>query len=375
MTSSSPMMNVEGALLGLHAQTSLHPGSGTALGTIDLPVQRERHTLWPTIAGSALKGILRDTCREKLKQQYHDDQDTVQEEQRRNRRRKANEDELLAAVFGPAKISADQNDAYAGALSVTDGRLLAFPVRSLKGVFAWVSCPAVLQRLQRDVALVEQPVPWTIPDMFSEPNESPKVAVPRECRCLVGDATRQAVLEEFDFTALDEKEDARITEVAEWIAAHLLPKWATNAGPGNDVFQTTRERFLKHFLILSDDDFTYFARHATEVTARIALNYDTKTAEGKALFYQEFLPAETLLYTLILANDSRCARTINDDMIQKHPWLDEPEKKKSGDKLTANLVLRFLAENLPPGRVLQIGGDETTGKGLCAVRLNAGKGE
>ena len=34
------------ALLFLHAQTSLHPGSGTALGVVDLPVQRERHTQW-----------------------------------------------------------------------------------------------------------------------------------------------------------------------------------------------------------------------------------------------------------------------------------------------------------------------------------------
>src|SRR6266852_2708279 len=55
-----------GGLLGLHAQTALHPGSGTALGAVDLPIQRERHTLWPNIAGSALKGILRDACREKI---------------------------------------------------------------------------------------------------------------------------------------------------------------------------------------------------------------------------------------------------------------------------------------------------------------------
>lgn len=33
------------------------------LGTVDLPVQRERHTGWPTIPGSAPKGILRDRCR------------------------------------------------------------------------------------------------------------------------------------------------------------------------------------------------------------------------------------------------------------------------------------------------------------------------
>src|SRR5206468_12495768 len=58
--------NILGGLLGLYAQTSLHPGAGTALGTVDLPVQRERHTHWPTIAASALKGILRDACREKI---------------------------------------------------------------------------------------------------------------------------------------------------------------------------------------------------------------------------------------------------------------------------------------------------------------------
>src|SRR5438552_3666676 len=185
--------NWAGTLLGIHALTSLHPGSGTALGAVDLPVQRERHTHWPTIAGSALKGILRDACREKVKQQYDDDLDTVQEEQRRNRRRKANEDELLATVFGPAKISADQNDAYAGALSVTDARLLAFPVRSLKGVFAWVTCPAVLQRLKRDAALVVQEVAGTVPEMKDN-----QVFLPAaDCPCLIDD--KHVVLEEFEF--------------------------------------------------------------------------------------------------------------------------------------------------------------------------------
>ena len=59
--------NMVAALLGLHAQTALHPGSGSALGTVDLPVQRERHTQWPTIPGSTLKGILPDACREQVR--------------------------------------------------------------------------------------------------------------------------------------------------------------------------------------------------------------------------------------------------------------------------------------------------------------------
>src|SRR5260370_14967537 len=104
-------------LLFLHAQTGLHPGSGTALGTVDLPVQRERHTQWPTIPGSALKGILRDRCREIAKVHYQDDGEDVEVGRRRTRRRKANEDDpTLVAAFGPGKVTDDSN-AHAGALS------------------------------------------------------------------------------------------------------------------------------------------------------------------------------------------------------------------------------------------------------------------
>ena len=63
---TTPIATTRGGLLGLYAQTAMHPGSGTALGAVDLPVQRERHTQWPTIAGSALKGILRDASRDQI---------------------------------------------------------------------------------------------------------------------------------------------------------------------------------------------------------------------------------------------------------------------------------------------------------------------
>jgi len=101
------------ALMFIHAQTGLHPGSGTALGAVDLPVQRERHTQWPLIPGSTLKGILRDAYRPK------------------DRNGSARED--WWAAFGPENSEPDK---HAGALSLTDARILAFPVRSLKGVFA-----------------------------------------------------------------------------------------------------------------------------------------------------------------------------------------------------------------------------------------------
>jgi len=99
-------------------------------------------------------------------------------------------------------------------------------------------------------------------------------------------------------------------------------------------------------VILSDNDFTYFVQHATEVVARVRLEYETKTVAPGALFYEEFLPPETLLYSVDIAGRSRNR--------------DAPLEPAG--------VLQTLDASMP--KVLQIGGNETTGKGLCAVRLS-----
>jgi len=35
---------------------------------------------------------------------------------------------------------------FTGCIAVTDARLLLFPVKSQKGVFAWITCPRVVSR-------------------------------------------------------------------------------------------------------------------------------------------------------------------------------------------------------------------------------------
>jgi CRISPR-associated protein Cmr4 len=145
---------------------------------------------------------------------------------------------------------------------------------------------------------------------------------------------KHLVLEESEF---ERSGDA--STVAAWIAENAVAD------------EATRRRLQTHLVVLTDDDFTHFVRHATEIVARIGLNYEQKTVRQKALFYQEFLPPETLLYSLLLANPSR--------------RRDQP--------MTAGEVLAYLHERLAEVPVLQIGGDETTGKGLCGVRLVNGK--
>ncbi|MFO8072228.1 MAG: type III-B CRISPR module RAMP protein Cmr4 [Polyangia bacterium] len=308
-------------VLFIHALTGLHPGSGAALGVVDLPVQRERHTQWPVIPGSAIKGVVRDACREKVAAANGGD------------RRKANEEHPeLVAAFGPGKIGAG-DDTHAGAVSFTDARILAYPVRSLKGVFAWVTCPAVLSRLKRDLELVLGGDDNTYKRLMWPTPDKDKAAVSAALQ-----VEGSAVLEEFDFRAVDDDNSKRLVALGEWLSENV----------GAD--EHTNQRLKTHTVVLHDDDFTHFVRHATEVVARVGLDYERKTVKDGALFYQEFLPPETLFYSLALASDSR----------------------KDGHGAKAADMLGFVAGSLP--KVLQVGADETIGKGLCAVRfMNGGK--
>lgn len=312
----------EGSLLLIHALTSLHPGTGTALGVVDLPVQRERHTGWPVIPGSSLKGVLRDECRQNIAAKDHGGDV-----------KKANEEDLeLTIVFGPAKVEEDTS--HAGALVVTDARILAFPVRSLVGVFGWVTCPAVLARLGRDLGYLGEGAVVTAAKAWSTAIPNPAMSTAfcyRDCQLLVDG--KNIVLEEFDFEA---RVDETAQRIADWVAA-LIPDPAS------------QDRLAKNLVVLHDDDFTYFVTHCTEVVARVGLDYERKSVKNKALFYEELLPPETIFYSLLSSHPAR-------------------QKRQDGkEAMSAAAVLDFLHTNLPP--FVQIGGDETIGRGICGIAV------
>ena len=305
------------------------PDRGADLGVVDLPIQRERHTQWPNIPGSSLKGVLRDVCRRNVKTSNGE----------------PDEDEMLCAAFGPSTRQTENLDksenrsTYAGALSFTDARILAFPVRSLTGVFAWTTCPAVLSRFRRDLELTGR----LTPDISSEfdkipkPKENQAICV-KDGPLLIGG--ENLILEEFAFKRDDA---AGCDEIFKW-----LPENAVCDG-------ATQKRLGDHLAILNDDDFTHFIRHATEIVTRIHLKYETKTVEGGGLFSEEFLLAETLFYSVVFAEDSRNSKF----------------GKKAGE------MHEYLTDNInaKANNLLQIGADETIGKGLCAVHLWNGEAQ
>jgi CRISPR-associated protein Cmr4 len=251
----------------LIVETPLHPGSGTDLGVVDLPIQRERHTGFPKFEGSGLKGGIREA--------FENDHAVI--EVGSQKVQKSNKD-IISLVFGP-----ENGDEHGSAIGFTDARLLLFPVKSMKGVFAWITCPRVLERLITDLNLAEvQGIP-VLPD---------ENTVPNECKLLF--EKNKVILEEYTFEVKIDQKEGKCSNLALWLSNNVIPE-----GP---IFNYWRQKLQKDLVILSDDDFKDFVNLSTEVITRIKINNETGTVQPGALFTEEYLPSETILYSLILTS-------------------------------------------------------------------------
>ncbi|MDW8469617.1 MAG: type III-B CRISPR module RAMP protein Cmr4 [Burkholderiales bacterium] len=112
------------AAVFLYAVSPVHMGAGQAIGVIDNPIQRERHTSHPTIAGSGIKGALRHAWTAL----------------------NGDNDHVIKRILGPKP---DDGELYAGAASFGDAQLVLFPVRALRGGFVYATCPTALSRARR----------------------------------------------------------------------------------------------------------------------------------------------------------------------------------------------------------------------------------
>jgi len=302
------------AILFLYCETPLHAGSGSSMSIVDLPIQRERITNLPIIQASSLKGVLRAEAKRILEQ-----------------RNDPQANDKVQALFGPETQRAHE---YAGCVSPHDARVLLFPVRSLVGVFAWTTCPLVLERFKREATAAGMQVPWQVP----VPENSNQALVVNGSEVKIGD---KVVLEEFAF---DAEENEKAKKIAEWIRDNALPK--------SNEYQQWRNWLPKRFVILPDDAFRDFTQMATEVISRIRLDQEKKTVAEGALWTEEHLPSETLLYAPIFVSKPLAPNAKNLGLTNADDAL--------------KLILELKLDRL------QIGGDETVGRGIVKVRLLCG---
>lgn len=308
--------------LFFYAETSVHLGSGGSVGSIDLAIQRERYTGFPCGAAQGIKGAIRDWF-----ERVHG----------------AENDRVLSA-FGP---NTDNASDHAGAVAFTDARILLFPVKSLKGVFAWITCPMVLGRFRRDLGLANE---QTALAAWKWENISGTDAFPASDNVLGATSTHscrtehsKVILEE---EPLEFQADDSVKALANWLKDHAFPQSAE--------YTYWRESLASKLLVVSDDDFTHFVKTSTEIQARIKLGPKKTTTDGGNLFYQENLPGDSVMYTLVLAAN---------DFSNKLDVQEQPAKA------ILDFIVKGTANNKSglQGQRLQIGGDETTGKGyVCA---------
>ena len=297
------------AMLFLYVETPLHAGSGSSLGIVDLPIQRERTTGYPIIQASGLKGCLREVA--------------------------GNDGQKIKIVFGPNTQAASE---HAGALSVGDARILLFPERSLMGVFAWVTSRDVLARFKRDAEMAKTSITWTPTGPTTDDRALAASNV------VVSD--NRVVLEEFAFAA---EPSTKVQTIASWLAQNALP-----LGPEYDYW---RQALPQRLVILPENAFRDFTQFSTEVISRIRLDDEKKTVARGALWSEEHLPSETLLYATLFASKPRVKEAdLPDD------W------KQARDKVGE--VLGFVKACVD-GKRLQLGGDSTVGRGFVKVRMHA----
>ena len=294
----------------LHALSALHIGTGQGIGAVDLPIARSRATNLPLVPGSALKGVLRDEAKEK----WHLNQDDIQ------------------ALFG-ADSQADKENIHASAAAFGDAHLLLLPIRSFAGTVAFATCPFILQRYARDVRgmLPESPKVPVLKDSASVPDNT-----------VLRVSGSQIALEDLDIGS------ETGTEAKQW-----AERIATAVYPENTAdYQAWREQLCQRFIILPDSTFSFLADTATEIRMRIRIDRETRIVKESALWSEENLPAESVLYGILAIDKSRYSRNA-----------------KSADELSALI---------PAGETqIQIGGKHTVGRGLCRLVLSDGliKGE
>lgn len=289
-------MNKSGLML-LKNLTPMHVGSGSDTSVVDLPIQREKHTGYPKIESSSLKGALRSHLFTKL---------TIED---------------LNATFG--------NEVTSGGLSFTDARMLAFPVKSVKGVYSLITSRNVLSRMISDLdnlfELSNDKI-LKIKGLLNELNRISNVVSDEKClvfKSNVNSFNSQVVLENYRFSTI--------------IIDEYSKELIENINYLDELFDTER------LVILEDSVFSEFVELSTEVVTRIRL--ENGVAKNNALFTEELLQEQTRMYSVII---------------------------EFKDIMNSRNVLENFALKINSNPRLQIGGDATLGRGMVEAKVFEG---
>lgn len=274
-------------LLLLQTHSGLHTGQPQAPDRLS----RDAETGRPILRPASLTGALRKQMRDQLYSTHRDQEDW---------KAAAAQDPGLRALFGVR----DDEDQPAN-LSISTGHLLLLPVRSLQGVYTWVTSPAVLTSLAQNLATLDlTPFP-----ALPSPHPFDAYCQPEHPGLLEG---QHLLLEELSFQRKSE-----LKGVLDWLLQDGLLG-------GQPIAAELPNRLV----LISDTAFDHFMRYSL-------LPYVRSSEKGGRIQHIEMLPPNTWLYSLLSLDE-----TLN--------WEDH-------------------ASRLPG--LIYIGSHRSTGHGLCGLSL------
>lgn len=297
-----------GALIVIGCEEPTHFGTGRAIGLVDLPIQRSSKTDLPIGQSGSVRGTFRSFLELRGKES------------------------LAEELFGPSPERGVP--LTAGHLSFSDAKLLAMPVRSLVGLFCWVTSPWCLWELRRAInrldyvgVKVSNPVPE---DLIKVEVKEGEALIPQDSENVVDN--KLILMDEAELTP---KSNEKVTVFAN----NLL-----NLVAFDDEY--LKAKFKRRLAVVRDDDFKYLTKRGLEVATRIGLTRETKTVRGGALWSEEYLPAMSILFCEVYFH---------------------PRRMTSEQASEVNKFREFLSEI--NGRRMFIGGKESVGRGLIYVRV------
>jgi CRISPR-associated protein Cmr4 len=298
---------MEYKILLLKALTPLHVGAGRGASIhVELPVQRDEFG-FPTIWASSLKGALRANFDKGSKC----DKNTI---------------------FGPEPASQEVSE-YSSAVSFTDARLILIPGRLLKGVWAYITSPHMLEQFK---TLLE--VRGEKANVLSVPSVSDDEALVSKPELILtgSDGKRYIVVNEARLEKAREDKD-----VIESLSKVLPDK----------IANMVKDRGV---IVVSDTVARDIVNRSMVIQYRVRLNPDTKTVdvERGALWSEEYMPSNTVMASLVVCK--------------------EPRRRRSGGEACASAtdvcsdLINYFANTRS---TIYIGGKETIGKGLVELYL------
>lgn len=283
-------------IMSLYAISPVHAGAGSSMGVVDLPVQRERHTSWPHIQASGVKGSMRHHF-EKFKSVLGQPG------------KEKPFDQITKKIFGSENYGDDGT--LPGAVSVSDAKLLAFPMRSSKSPFVCITCPAVLKRLGNDLILTGKSDDMLIPPVAED-----------EAIIISGNIKpgEKILLEDYEVKII--------------------------AGEKLELSETAKKMLEKAetLLLVSDSIFNYGVENCMEIRTQIKIDDKTGTTDTGSLRYEELLPSDSLMYVILFYGASR----------------------DTENAIQAEQLISYMKDEVIKSHI-QIGGDETLGCGLFQI--------